>query len=219
MDHATGAMGSLLLKLGDLLMEEYKLQTGVMDDIEYMKRELTSMYIALRKVGDVPRDQLDPQVKNWADEVRNLSYVMEDIIDKFLVRVEGVEPNAKPCKLKRLMKKMGELFTKSKTRHEISDEIKGIKVRVQEAADRRDRYKVSDVVANPTGAIIADPRMLSLYKDKKDLVGIDGPLNELTNMLRDGHGDVDKQLKIVSIFGFGGLGKTTLAKALFGVPG
>uniref|UniRef100_A0ACD5WT55 Uncharacterized protein n=1 Tax=Avena sativa TaxID=4498 RepID=A0ACD5WT55_AVESA len=193
MDHATGTMGSLLLKLGDLLMEEYKLQTGVMEDIEYMKRELTSMYIALRKVGDVPRDQLDPQ---------------------FLVRVEGVEPTAKPCKLKRLMKNMGELFTKSKTRHEISDEIKGIKVRVQEAADRRDRYKVSDVVANPTGAIIADPRMLSLYKDKKDLVGIDGPLNELTNMLRDGHGDVDKQLKIVSIFGFGGLGKTTLAKAL-----
>jgi hypothetical protein len=142
MDHATGAMGSLLLKLGDLIVGEYKLQTGVKEDVEYMKRELTSMYIALRKVGDIPRDQLDLQVKSWADEVRDLSYMMEDIIDKFLVRVKGAEPTVKPRKLRRLVKKMGDLFTKSKTRHEISDEIKSIKVRVQEAADRRERYKV-----------------------------------------------------------------------------
>uniref|UniRef100_A0ACD5V8Z8 Uncharacterized protein n=1 Tax=Avena sativa TaxID=4498 RepID=A0ACD5V8Z8_AVESA len=142
MDLATGAMGSLLLKLSNLLMGEYKLQSGVKEDIEYMKRELTSMHIDLRKVGDVPRDQLDQQVKHWANEVRDLSYMMEDIIDKFLVHVEGVEPAVKPRKLKRLMKKMGDLFTKSKTHHVISDEIKGIKVRVQEAADRRDRIKM-----------------------------------------------------------------------------
>ncbi|VAH99917.1 unnamed protein product [Triticum turgidum subsp. durum] len=122
MDLATGAMGSLLLKLGQLLTEEYKLQTGVKEDVEYLKRELESMYAALRKVGGVPRDQLD-----------------EQIIDKFLVRVEGAEPTIKPHKLKKLMKKMGNLFSKSKTHHEISDEIKDIKLRVKEAADRRDR--------------------------------------------------------------------------------
>jgi disease resistance protein RPM1 len=103
MDLATGAMGSLLVKLDDLLTQEYKLQTGVKEDIEYMKRELTSMYSALRKVGDVPRDQLDQQVKSWVDEVRDLSYMMEDIIEKFLVCVEGAEPAVKPCKLKQLM--------------------------------------------------------------------------------------------------------------------
>ncbi|KAM0893460.1 hypothetical protein ACQ4PT_025076 [Festuca glaucescens] len=213
MDLATGAMGSLLVKLGDLLTQEYKLQTGVKEDIEYMKRELTSMYSALRKVGDVPRDQLDQQVKIWVDEVRDLSYMMEDIIEKFLVCVEGAELAVKPCKLKQLMKKLGDLFAKSKTRYEISEDIKGIKVRVQEAADRRDKYKVSDVLANPAGPMIADPHLLTLYKDKKDLVGTDIPLKELANMLSDGHDDVHKQLKIVSIFGIGGLGKTTLAKA------
>ncbi|XP_047078947.1 disease resistance protein PIK6-NP-like [Lolium rigidum] len=214
MDLATGAMGSLLVKLDDLLTQEYKLQTGVKEDIEYMKRELTSMYSALRKVGDVPRDQLDQQVKSWVDEVRVLSYMMEDIIEKFLVCVEGAEPAVKPCKLKQLMEKLGDLFAKSKTRYEISDDIKGIEVRVQEAADRHDKYKVNDVFANPAGPMIADPRLLTVYTDKKDLVGIDIPLKELANMLSDGHDDVHKQLKIISIFGFGGLGKTTLAKAL-----
>ncbi|VAI68261.1 unnamed protein product [Triticum turgidum subsp. durum] len=215
MDLATGAMGSLLLKLGQLLTEEYKLQTGVKEDVGYLERELESMHAALRKVGDVPRDQLDEQVKLWANQVRDLSFRMEDVVDKFLVRVEGAEPAIKPRKLKKLMKKMGDLFSKSKTRHEISDEIKDIKHRVKEAADRRDRYRVDDVVASPVGATTVDPRLLALYKDQKELVGIDDSLNELTKMMSDGDGDASKQLKILSIFGFGGLGKTTLAKALY----
>lgn len=215
MDHATGAMGSLLPKLGEVLKEEYKLQRSVKDDVKHLERELESMHAALRKVGDVPRDQLDELVKLWANEVRDLSYRIEDIIDKFLVHVEGPEPEDKPHMLKQLMKKMGGLFTKFMKRHAIGDEIKSIKVSVQEAADRRDRYRVHEVVANPSVATTADPRMLALYKDQKELIGIDDSLNELTKLLSDGDGDVSKQLKILSIFGFGGLGKTTLAKAVY----
>ncbi|VAI68262.1 unnamed protein product [Triticum turgidum subsp. durum] len=215
MDLATGAMGSLLLKLGQLLTEEYKLQTGVKEDVGYLERELESMHAALRKVGDVPRDQLDEQVKLWANQVRDLSFRMEDVVDKFLVRVEGAEPAIKPRKLKKLMKKMGDLFSKSKTRHEISDEIKDIKHRVKEAADRRDRYRVNGMAANPVDAITIDPRLVALYKDQKELIGIDDSLNELTKIMSDGDGDASKQLKILSIFGLGGLGKTSLAKALY----
>ncbi|KAM3206557.1 hypothetical protein ACQJBY_061952 [Aegilops geniculata] len=214
-DLTTGAMGSLLLKLGNLLKKEYELQTGVKEDIRYLERELRSMYAALCKVGDVPRDELDWQVKFWAGEVRDLSYTMEDVIDKF--PVEGPDPNIKPHnKLIWLMKKISELFTKGKTRHEISKEIKDIKARVQEVADRRDRYKVNEVLAKPAGAAMVDPRLLALYKDQKELVGIDRPLNSLIKMLDDADDvDVSKQHKILSIFGFGGLAKTTLAKAVY----
>ncbi|KAF7092519.1 hypothetical protein CFC21_094996 [Triticum aestivum] len=173
------------------------------------------MHAALRKVGDVPRDQLDEQVKLWANEVRDLSYRMEDTIDKFLVGVEGPELDDKPYKLKQLIKKMGDLFTKGKTRHVIAKEIKRIKARVQGAADRRDRYRVHEVVANPVGGTTVEPRLLALYKDRKELVGIDDSLNELTKKLSVGDGDVSKQLKILSVFGFGGLGKTTLANAVY----
>ncbi|VAI00167.1 unnamed protein product [Triticum turgidum subsp. durum] len=215
MDHATGAMGSLHLKLGELLKEEYELQKGIKEDVQYLQIELRSMHDALRKVGDVPRDQLDEQVKLWANEVRDLSYRMEDTIDKFLVRVEGPELDDKPHKLKQLVKKMCDLFTKGKAWHAITKEIKGIKASVQEVAARRDRYKVKDVVPNPTGPIMVDPRLSALYKDQKELVGIDDSLNELTEKLSGGDGYLSKQLKILSVFGLGGLGKTTLANALY----
>lgn len=157
MDHATGAMGSLILKLGELLKEEYKLQTRVKEDVKDLNRELESMHAALRKVGDVPQDQLDEQVKLWANEVRDLSYKIEDIIDKFLVQVMGTKPAVKPRKLRRLKKKMCDLFTEFMARHAIGDDIKGIKARVEEVAARRDRYKVNDVVPNPDGPTMVDP--------------------------------------------------------------
>jgi disease resistance protein RPM1 len=185
MDLATGAMGSLLPKLVELLNEKYKLQKGIKKDVKLLERELRSMHAALSKVADMPRDQLDELVKIWADDVRDLSYDMEDVVDSFLVRVKGFEPAANSQKLKQLMKQMGDLLTKGKTRHEIAGEIKDIKVRVKEVADRRDRYRVDSPVANPA-ATTANPRLLALYKERPEIVGAEEARDELIERLTAG---------------------------------
>ena len=56
-----------------------------------------------------------------------------------------------------------------------------------------------------------DPKLPALFEDAERLVGIDGPREEITKLLIEEDGSLSGQLKVVSIVGFGGLGKTTLA--------
>ncbi|XP_048527995.1 disease resistance protein Pik-2-like [Triticum urartu] len=150
MEVVTGAMGSLLPKLGQLLMDEYNLHKRVKKDVEFLWKELESMHAALIKVGEVPRDQLDRQVKLWADEVRELSYNMEDVVDKFLVRVEGIQqPHDNTSRFKELKNKMIYLFKKGKNHHRIAGAIKEIKEQLQEVAARRGRNKLDEVMQHP----------------------------------------------------------------------
>ncbi|KAE8769893.1 hypothetical protein D1007_58441 [Hordeum vulgare] len=216
MEVVTGAMGSLLPKLGLLLMDEYNLHKRVKKDVEFLRKELESMHAALIKVGEVPRDKVDRQVKLWADEVRELSYDMEDVVDKFLVRVEGIQqPHDNTGRFKELKNKMVGLFKKGKNHHRIADAIKEIKEQLEEVAARRDRNKV--VVPNPTEPIAIDPCLRALYAEATELVGIYGKRDQELMRLLSMEGDdaSEERLKKVSIVGFGGLGKTTLARAVY----
>ena len=93
MEFATGALGKIIPQLINLAKDEYNLQRSVREDIESLRGELEMIYATLRNVSEVPPEQLkDEVIKIWARKTREMSYDMEDIIDAFLVRVEGPEP-------------------------------------------------------------------------------------------------------------------------------
>ncbi|KAL6870926.1 hypothetical protein ACP4OV_014774 [Aristida adscensionis] len=215
MDLVTGAMGNLGPKLLQLLHDEYKLHKGVRKKIKFVSEELESIHGALRKVAAVPPDQLDEQVKIWARQVREASYDMEDILDTFLVRVEGTPGSGDQGRLKGSLKKMGKLFSKGKARRDIACAIEDIKKQLQEVAERQARYKVDEIVAKPATTSTVDPRIEAMYKEVTQLVGIDKAMGELISMMSvRGDEASNGKLKIISVLGVGGLGKTTLVKAV-----
>ncbi|XP_062201837.1 disease resistance protein RGA5-like isoform X2 [Phragmites australis] len=198
-----GAMASLIGKLGDLLTDKYKLLKGAKRQIMFLKAEFETMHVFLKKMSDT--EDPDEQDKCWAKEVRELSYDIDDSIDEFLHRVER-ESNSKG-----FMERIKNFLTTMKARYEIANEFEGLMNRVTEVSQRRKRYKIDDAVSKPNSTTI-DPRLLALHAETAGLVGIDGPRDELIKLMDE---EVARQLKVLSIVGFGGLGKTTLANDIY----
>ncbi|XP_047083854.1 disease resistance protein RGA5-like [Lolium rigidum] len=195
---STGVMNSLLGKLTTLMGDEYRKLKGVRNKVVSLHEEFSSMNALLVKLAGM--DELDVQAKVWRDQVREMSYDIEDCIDDFMhdLEVKGATTG--------FLKKTAERFKKLKVRHQIAHKINGIEARVLQVHERRIRYKLDEY--NPTTCIVhIDPRALAIFADAAGLVGIDTPRDELVELLMD----QGRELKVASIVGFGGLGKTTLA--------
>ncbi|CAL4891506.1 unnamed protein product [Urochloa decumbens] len=203
---STGVVSTLLPKLSRLIEGEYKLQKGVKRKIKFLKDELTSMETLLVKLSD-KEETLDGQAKDWRNKVRELSYDIEDCIDLFMHKMSRGAAEAN------LVKKTTNKIKRIWSRHKIANIIEELKARVQEESDRRLRYKFDDAATHSSQVVRIDPRLPALFVEAERLVGIDGPREEIIDWLNKD--DYAQQLKVVSIVGFGGLGKTTLANQVY----
>jgi hypothetical protein len=203
---ATGAMNSVLDKLTTLLVgKEFSWlhSGGVKQDIAYSKDELSCMNALLEKMADM--DLIDPQMKDWKNQVWEMAYDIEDCIDGYMLqqRHSGIMGFFRDY-----VPKVTDLVN---SHHGVAQQIKELKGRIVEASHRRKRYKLDTEVESAGTTSSIDPRLPSLYVESSDLVGIDIPRENLINFLDDG----ELSLKVISIVGFGGLGKTTLAKEAY----
>ena len=177
----------------------------------FLQAELRSMEGALEKISKTPADKLDNQDKIWARDVRELSYHIEDSIDTFVVRCKGMNP-AKQHGFKKVIDRSLDLLMQPKIRRKIATGIRDIRSRVEEMSRRRDRYKVNNDAAVP---VSVDTRLMAQYEKVTDLVGIDDSRDEIIQILMEGNEPSKQQSKIVSIVGFGVLGKTSLSNAVY----
>ncbi|XBJ23164.1 hypothetical protein VPH35_001399 [Triticum aestivum] len=201
---STGVMKPLLSKLFKLPLDEHRKLQGVRRDAKFIGDELRSMKAALEVLAD--EEQLEPAMRIWRDDVRELSYDMEDCIDVFVAHVDH-EPDGRT-----MLKKFVDMLKKPKHRHQAASEIGKLKARVAEASERHKRYNI----IRPTPCISScaiDPRLPALYAEVDELVGIDGPKDDIIDWFQ--WEATSTQPQVLSIVGSGGLGKTTLAKQVY----
>nr|CAB3482314.1 unnamed protein product [Digitaria exilis] len=195
---STGVMKSVLSKLTKLLEAEYVKLKGMRKQIKFLRDELSAMAAALQILAD--SEQLNPLIREWRDKVRELAYDIEDCIDAFTAHFD----HDRTTSFRGFFRKLKKL----KARREIANEIEELKARAIEASERHKRYNFMELVSNSRSFHI-DPRLPALYEEVDRLVGIDRPRKHVIEWLNKEKGN--QNLKVLSIVGTGGLGKTTLA--------
>ncbi|KAK3143198.1 hypothetical protein QOZ80_4BG0359850 [Eleusine coracana subsp. coracana] len=216
MDLVVGGSGStvksLVSKLGSLLAQEYALIRGVRGDIQYINDELCSMQAFLTNLGPRDKDQ-DAQIQDWAKQIRDIAYDIEDCVDDFAHRFPD-DPGGSAIKMW-----IYEIRTWY-PRRGIAGKIGELKKRAEHVGTRRTRYGVRDPrPRQDTGTSAGEAAYLAAENQVSScqLVGVKEPVG-MTDAIRKLElwvKEPKKERRVLSLVGFGGVGKTTIAMALY----
>ncbi|XP_048540136.1 disease resistance protein RGA5-like [Triticum urartu] len=185
-------------------------------DVALFQSELRCVQVAILCCDEL--EEPDVQTIIWADQLRDLAYDIEDWLSLVDDGTHDADTGTS-SRFTRWFRRGVRRLTTVPDRLVIATEPRELWRRVLEVAERRKRYSYTLILGpqiGRAGSHYADPRLITSHADSASLVGMDGPRSEVVEMVTAAGSD---GLKVVSIVGMAGSGKTTLAREVYGLVG
>ncbi|RCV41416.1 hypothetical protein SETIT_9G134300v2, partial [Setaria italica] len=218
--------------LAGMVKEEVEMLLGVPGEVTKLETTLRDLSDIL---GDAERKRIrDKATEGWVRELKDVMYDADDVLDLCQLMEGGEDPPAPTSAPKTTsrcwdMPKMFFCFRNPVAAHEIGTKIQAINQRLEDLAKRSSRFgfitqaihssadsinKASNSLSDETGSVFIRSDVVGekVEDDTKKIVDllikkVDAPIGSRANS------DV---VVAVAITGTGGIGKTTLAKMVFG---
>ncbi|GJN10142.1 hypothetical protein PR202_ga28209 [Eleusine coracana subsp. coracana] len=215
-----GAAQTLVKNAGKLLATEYRQLSGVGGEVVELRDDLDTMNALLRMQSEADEGAVDHFVRVWMKQLREVAYDAEDCIDLYLLRIKGRVSDGVFAKLKHRLRTL-------LPRRRLASKISSLRARAVAISERHARYGVNReaLLRRSPAASSAAPMLtastgagqaLSLSNNanatsRHQVIGIKDQVESLAEQLKAASADGERHLKVFSIIGFGGVGKTTLA--------
>ncbi|KAL4370669.1 hypothetical protein AHAS_Ahas06G0088900 [Arachis hypogaea] len=205
---------SLTVKLASRAYEEASRVVGVYDDLQELKNSLS--YVKAVLLDAEQKQEQSHELQEWLKQIKLIFYDAENVLDQVdcqTLRKQVIRDYGTP------KDKVGRFFSSSNPlvfRYKLAHQIKEIKKRLDKVAADRDKFGLQ--VIDVDRRVVHKREMTYSHVVESDVIGRAHDKKKIIKLLMEPILDNNagyKHISVIPIVGFGGLGKTTLAKLVF----